>query len=435
MNILVYGLGKSGTTVVSKTIHNSLPDAQYHLEPKHLRYFDANVDFSKSNVVKILCPTGFSFPDTLRLAGRFDKSIGLVRDPRDRMISAMFHSAGSLLRKGTDEQKSLLAPFLDAVKEKEHEPSRRSFIELLDLVLRAATRGPDSSRVLAHSVWPIQKVSDFTVRHGFFCLRYEDFIQGKHAELERYLGFPLTGEQDAGEWSWTKRSGGFNNWKRFFTPSDVEHIKSTLGEQIEALGYTDWTLEPCESLDPKEGSDYLASFVNSPRAKQGGGNRPRDGERPQRRAGAKSRRRTEATGAARGRRDVTGAPRDRGQRPAAKQVRGRLVRVLPNMVVGWAAPDASGDPATVTLKVNGVERGSVVAGELRKSLAKRGRHGDGRHGFTFRLEPDQPLAIGDQLSVVFQQDGHALRSLVVSEFGRCVRRKNEGSKAARAGNA
>ena len=56
VNILVVGKPKTGTTVISKNIQNSIPNSTYYLEPAGERFFLSypKVDGSSSNIVKVL---------------------------------------------------------------------------------------------------------------------------------------------------------------------------------------------------------------------------------------------------------------------------------------------------------------------------------------------------------------------------------------------
>jgi hypothetical protein len=63
-NYLVIGRAKSGTTVISKNIQNSIPYAKYHSEPKSRAFFDDGSHLSCPNpkVIKIIFEHWDEFP-------------------------------------------------------------------------------------------------------------------------------------------------------------------------------------------------------------------------------------------------------------------------------------------------------------------------------------------------------------------------------------
>ena len=99
MNVLVVGKAKTGTTVISKAIHQALPGARYHLEPKAASYFEEHGGGGGSDIVKIIFEHWGGRPadrDALvdnRLAMRFDRRVFIVRDPRDEAISRLLYLA------------------------------------------------------------------------------------------------------------------------------------------------------------------------------------------------------------------------------------------------------------------------------------------------------------------------------------------------------
>jgi len=85
---------------------------------------------------------------------------------------------------------------------------------------------------------------------------------------------------------------------------------------------------------------------------------------------------------------------------------GHVDAISRRVVAGWAAdPDRVGHRLTVSVSVNGVKLGDVVADRLRNDLASLGRFGDGRHGFSFTFPEPLSADTDHVVCVVYQDDG------------------------------
>ena len=83
-------------------------------------------------------------------------------------------------------------------------------------------------------------------------------VDGNLDDLEKYLGFKINGEipPDA-HIDRTKRSGGHGDWRRFFTPEDVEKLAPTMQEFIGQIGRSDWSLDPVDKLNSRTVSELV----------------------------------------------------------------------------------------------------------------------------------------------------------------------------------
>jgi len=79
--------------------------------------------------------------------------------------------------------------------------------------------------------------------------------------------------------------------------------------------------------------------------------------------------------------------------------RGRIARVMPTQVIGWAIGNDAAEPVSITLFVNGNERATLVADQMRPGIKGRGLHPSGKCGFTFNLEANSTLSPGDLIEV------------------------------------
>lgn len=88
---------------------------------------------------------------------------------------------------------------------------------------------------------------------------------------------------------------------------------------------------------------------------------------------------------------------------------GYVDSVTHRAVSGWAADSANPQARlVVSIAVDGVARGEVVAKSPRKDLAALGKFGDGRHGFSFTFDPPLDVDAAHFVTVRHASDGRLL---------------------------
>jgi hypothetical protein len=257
MNILVIGMAKTGTTVISKALQHSLSDAHYHLEPKHIGIFERDYPPGESHVVKILFEHWTERPhlrDAILFGEtrlKFDKQVAIVRDARDELISRLFYIARPLAVQGVDREK--MDRWIDFLRKKESHPQSVSVSEMIAELNRifGTKFGPRPQGDISYVRW-LKRLGD-----RIHVLKYEDFIEGRLDGLSHYLGIPISDRRDVAELGYTRRSSAASNWKRMFTEEDVRILKPVYKELLEQTGYANWDLEPQDSLDAASGSEYV----------------------------------------------------------------------------------------------------------------------------------------------------------------------------------
>jgi hypothetical protein len=264
MNVLVVGVAKTGTTVISKTIQHSLPGAAYHLEPKSIVFFERgkHIDSPDSQVVKIIFEHWNGRP-RLREAIihnetslKFDRAVAVIRDPRDELLSRMSYVILPYTRRN-GYKKEIVDRWIRLLAQKEKEPQAVSLQQILgELKSLIGFDGLAFLKTLEGYQRFLQEN-----RKKLFPVRYEDFIRGELEGLQRYLGRPISPDRDVGELTRTVRTRSLNNWKRYFTPEDVAALKDKMSRVLENFGYHDWELERCDALDPEHGSLYVERLL------------------------------------------------------------------------------------------------------------------------------------------------------------------------------
>ncbi len=98
-------------------------------------------------------------------------------------------------------------------------------------------------------------------------MKYETFMQGGLSGLESYLSVQLSSKREVGEFSRTRRSASWGNWREFFTPEDVELLRPLTEQLLTEMGYPDWQLQPVEHLNPEHFSRYLVKLMREARGR------------------------------------------------------------------------------------------------------------------------------------------------------------------------
>lgn len=288
MKILIYGLPKSGTT----TLHHRTKEALESLpgvaavseiyEPVALATEDGAVVYrngagtaeheGEHTIAKALLPRTADWPGldpgvVLADLAHFDKKVFIYRDPRDRWVSNCFYRWFH----GHNPDPDAFARVLRLTRHKEEHPRDLPFHALFTMSPAELAAVQDDIRVEG------QRVVEFVKQardSGWHILRYEDLIDGKTDELHRYLGFELSENRKVpAKFARVARSKRYGDWRRWFTPEDVEFFRPLHGEVLELLGYDtdDWALEDLQQLPAAEGSEYMLRLFTPPDgAKRGG---------------------------------------------------------------------------------------------------------------------------------------------------------------------
>lgn len=398
MKILIAGLAKTGTTGLLYLISSSLGRPVKQLfEPAAC---PAELADSADDVLaKVLIGDKL---DIASFAG-FDKKVTIVRDPRDRMVSALLYSQYHADYLFEDARVDLVRSCL---LRKEAQPASVSLAEILRVTAAASGRGGNDQRAVQRSLKWLEIFDDYVAGTPEALLyRYEDFVEERYEPLQQHLGFPITGSaQVPAMFARVERTKDHGDWRHWFTAEDVATFRPLLSDWLRRYGYDadDWRLNEDQRIDPSHGSGYFMRLVEEVRAKAegGGAHTPRPRVPAQRRAPADR-------SAAKPLPPAAAAPAPRG----AGRVRhnlGKIVRADTAAVVGWAIGAQPTEPITVALRINGREVAQALADRPRPGLIERGIHPTGRCGFVFKIARSAPLKVGDEVAVEPVGGGFAL---------------------------
>ncbi len=248
MRILLVGLPKSGTTILTYRIAEALDGAVIEFEP--VAGPDEGLPADHRHVVtKKLLGTQTTDMAPYR---HYDRKVWICRDPRDFLVSQSLYRWH---REAPPEPVDQV--WFDRVIEKlvakEIDPGSVSFLDLEP----------------ANYFETLDAVADLWRREaddGWFLFRYEDMIDGHYEALNRYLGFEIEPSAEVADGlSRVVRTKGYGDWRDWFTPPDVEFYASGgLQRYMEAFGYesSDWRLNQPQRIEPAHCSQYVTALFN-----------------------------------------------------------------------------------------------------------------------------------------------------------------------------
>ncbi len=263
MNILILGKAKTGTTIISKTIQQSLPNTAYHFEPKEPSFFICKKwNSNKNHLAKFIYDEWQARP-LLRESLvhneliEFKKLIYTMRDPRDEIISRLMYFILYWASRNRGEERKIEA-WLRILREKEANPRSISLIEIIEKKNRLF--GGNLLAEFTELTKTYLKFVSGQPSHGFL-VKYEDFVNKENKSLEGYLGFKLNTEVSLGNLESKKRSASYGNWKSFILDSDIAPLNDCLGDTMERHGYLDWDIETPTKLDSAIYSGYVEKLL------------------------------------------------------------------------------------------------------------------------------------------------------------------------------
>jgi hypothetical protein len=260
---LVVGMNKTGTTIVASVIQKSIAGAHLYVEPQTVAFFEKCGKTGLPRVVKILYDHWMQRRCLLNgiIRGetgfRPDKTVVIIRDPRDALISALMYSAYERVVDGASREQ--VEEWVAIVRDKEANPEKYSVISLIDGFNRIFNFGYPADwffeNFIDYSAWIADNSAYFHV------LRYEDFVAGNTDALSAYLDLELSSvreiDPELQRVARTRRSG---DWCQMMLPQDVAHWRQRFGNVLEAHGYGDWEVRP-ERTNPAGGSDYILKIT------------------------------------------------------------------------------------------------------------------------------------------------------------------------------
>ncbi|MEA2986864.1 MAG: hypothetical protein QOD94_3118 [Alphaproteobacteria bacterium] len=252
MRILLYGAGKTGTTAVFYAYKNAVPNLATSFEPDELS--KVNILNTPNLLVKSLAV--MKYAREAQYFRYFDKKILIIRHPFDRLVSYVLYAPNNGHGFYNDAK---MERYVDLLKNKLAAPGSVPFREIVE---RADSYRPSGSG--AHA--PVNVLAEIAEAHpDFHVLRYEDFVDGRLDELNRYNGFEVPSDPDISDRRQkVLRSKAYGDWHKWFLPEDVEYFKGIYRNYLNRFRY-DTTLQSSEPLDEATTVAYSIKVNNQAR--------------------------------------------------------------------------------------------------------------------------------------------------------------------------
>jgi hypothetical protein len=253
MHYLITGQGKTGTTALFASVRQALPASTHcNFEPRRpeqiASVFDVAGAVDTVSKVKLRYLLTASFDSS-----RFDRTVMLVRDPRDRLVSQLLYGFYDFQvsddRIGFDRAYALL-------QGKVENPESIGFYELAAAL--AELRGQPNTLGHRAERAPIR----FSREHQPFVAKYEDFVDGELDALDAWLGLRLVRNVDVGDTHRrVERSRSYGEWRHWFTDADLVRMNADWARYFEVFGYPEVARsEPDKRIPVATSLGYAARF-------------------------------------------------------------------------------------------------------------------------------------------------------------------------------
>lgn len=264
MQIMLLGVGKSGTTGMLYKIADGLPNCHAFSGGMPGKYLGNYENAVYKHTYEERKGKGFETYHRHFAVQSYDRKIWMARDPRDVAVSRIlyrFHK-GAFLRKKQFEN------YFNLILQKENEPKSIPFFEIC--------------RYAGYESWPRSKekvTEEETVRYArmrdfvktlgsdWFIFKYEDMVQANFEMINRYLGFELKSKAEVPKGSGKEkviRKKGSGDWRHWFTEEDITLFKAAYIPYMETVGYDcdDWAIADEPRIDPRFSSLYIKNLAN-----------------------------------------------------------------------------------------------------------------------------------------------------------------------------
>jgi hypothetical protein len=264
VSALVVGSRHAGAALVASVIRRSIPGAHLLADPRKVVLLERLARLAVPSVVKMLYEDWQERPLLLEGIVRGEsgfrpaRTVAVVRDPRDTLVSALLCRAYACVLEGAGERQ--VEEWLAIVRRKEAEPERYSVIALMGELRRIFAVGDTVDASLETFVRYCRWLSAHA--EHWHVLRYEDFVAGSTAALAGYLGLELSADREVDSAvRRPRRTAAPGGWRAVLLPEDVAYLRERYGAALERHGYRDWELLPGR-LDPAEGSRYVRTVAD-----------------------------------------------------------------------------------------------------------------------------------------------------------------------------
>lgn len=255
MKILIYGLGKTGTTALTYAVKNSCPSQgnyKIFFEPNSL----ADVNYLLNNII-VKSLRVEKWKQEVKYISFYDKKIIIVRHPFDTIISYILYTPYNKTGFSNDENTQ---EYINILTQKVEEPNTIDFSSIINVYKKIT--GIDVFKFISSRYRIIFDLYT-TKKNDMYLLKYEDFIEGNLSDINQYLGLQLKTEVEVAEQhkrvARTKKHG---DWKNWLTENDVKNLYSLFADFIDFFEYSTQLDNIQKIITPENSYLYVINVIN-----------------------------------------------------------------------------------------------------------------------------------------------------------------------------
>lgn len=279
MRVAIFGQAKTGTSALYAKLREALPaDTDCYFEPHRqqvarLRRLQLGERLGlrrKRALLAKFLPFHPGDAQYIPPFGAFDHAIQIVRDPRDRVISALLYWSYNTPLAHDD---AAAQAFIARIAAKERDSASIALIDLIgDFMRLQGLEFVAADWLAAYSKRAVTDPLAFADgRPELVDYRYEALVEQDFAAVTAATGLTLHGEADVGpQLRRVVRRKGFGDWCNWFTPVDVAAFQPVMQPYL-ARFYpeADWDLAATPAIDPAHGSRYVRRVIDEARGLSG----------------------------------------------------------------------------------------------------------------------------------------------------------------------
>ncbi len=272
-NVLILGLGKSGTTALFYHLMNVFHDEIGLCEPTTFAEIEQHcAKYADQNIVSKVLLDLYQ-DDITELCSYFDDVIFISRDIRDIMISLILYFSAEIFITHKIQDGTVLKSY-ELIKRKCQNPDKINLHNIL-----ASDPFEEVNRFINARIDTLSATSKslLSLLNSIPVLQYETYIKKDYSLLSKTFNidevqFHIPYSMPIVIKSIIERAKGDDNWKNWFTNEDVEFYKPILSPILTIFGYADqkWQHNTNKRPIPSEiGENYFAKMINYRRVESG----------------------------------------------------------------------------------------------------------------------------------------------------------------------
>jgi len=258
--ILIVSLARCGSSAIYELVKKNLSkDCTSFFEPTYDIFINQVLPCLEQNndtCAKVILRPYLAFEK--RFEDKFNHVIGLVRDPRDNLISRLLFR---MVSPAFVENGRVYEELLPLFEQKVENPDSISVCELFKRMEKTKLMEPMIENRVRQNL-------DLFMHWHSNCkictiYKYEEFIRGCFEKISFMIGSThfSTNFNEVVNPS-IRRSAKFGEWRQWFTQSDIEFLRPRFNKYMDVYGYEDdWALEENQSISHETSIDYIRKYA------------------------------------------------------------------------------------------------------------------------------------------------------------------------------